>query len=168
MTDGLTGVFNRSAFDTHLTKLIDRNMITPIPFSLLLLDIDNFKQINDTYGHLVGDRVIMAVAQHSKELIRKDDLLARYGGEEFALILHATSMRHGLKKGRAICKRIAETRYHMTAKDIQTSLSFTVSIGVSTFQPGDTMDSIVSRADKALYEAKRLGKNRALSEKRVM
>jgi diguanylate cyclase (GGDEF)-like protein len=146
---------------------VDRNTVSPVPFSLLMLDIDNFKRINDTYGHPVGDRVILAVVQQCKGLIRKDDFLARYGGEEFAIILPAASLRHGSKKARAICKAIAVMRYPLDSQAPHTILSFTVSIGVSTCRPGDTVASIVERADKALYEAKRLGKNRVVSEKQV-
>jgi diguanylate cyclase len=166
-TDGLTGVSNRATFDQYLTNLIDRNTVTPTTFSLLMIDIDNFKQINDTYGHPIGDRVIMALAQLCKGSIRKDDMVARYGGEEFALILPAASLRHALKKARSICKTIAGARYSVDAQRPQTSLTFTVSIGVSTSRPGDTTATIVERADAALYEAKRLGKNRAVSEKRL-
>jgi diguanylate cyclase len=165
LTDGLTGVYNRLAFDTHLSKLIDRNTVTSVPFSLLLLDIDNFKHINDTYGHPVGDRVILAVAQQCKALIRQNDFVARYGGEEFAIMLPGASLRHGLKKARTLCKTIASARYTPEAQTPQLLLSFTVSIGVSAFLSGDTVTSIIKRADKALYEAKRLGKNRAVSAK---
>ncbi len=167
MTDSLTGVFNRQSFDAHLTRLIDHNTITPTPFSLLMLDIDNFKQINDTYGHPVGDRVLLALVQLCQGLIRKDDFMARYGGEEFAIILPAASLRHALKKARAICKTVVGARYTLDSKHSNAIVSFTVSIGVSTFQPGDTAASLIERADKALYEAKRQGKNRAMTEKWV-
>lgn len=167
MTDGLTGVFNRAAFDAQLARLIDHNLLSTTPFCLLMIDIDNFKQINDTYGHQVGDRVILAVTQGCQALIRKDDFLARYGGEEFALILPSTSLRHGLKKAKAMCKSIANARYWVDTSKSRTTMSFTVSIGVSAYQANDTADNIIERADQALYEAKHLGKNRVVSEKRL-
>ena len=167
MTDGLTGVFNRAAFDRQLAKRIDHHLLSATPFCLLMIDIDNFKQINDTYGHQVGDRVILAVAQECQGLIRKDDFLARYGGEEFTLILPNTSLRHGLKKAKAMCKTIANARYSVDTPTSRATMSFTVSIGVSAYQPHDTAESCIERADKALYEAKHLGKNRAVSEKRL-
>jgi diguanylate cyclase len=166
-TDGLTGVFNRAAFDQYLANRIERQTVAPAVFSLLMIDIDDFKHINDTYGHPVGDRVILAVAQLCKGMIRQDDFLARYGGEEFALILPLAPLRHALKKGRTLCKTIAAARYAIDAQRPQTSLAFTVSIGVSTVRAGDSAATLVTRADMALYEAKRLGKNRAVSEKRL-
>jgi diguanylate cyclase len=165
LTDGLTGVYNRLAFDTQIARLMERNTVTPMPFSLLMTDIDNFKHINDTYGHPVGDRVILAVAQQCKASVRRDDIVARYGGEEFAVLLPGASLRHGLKKARILCKTIASTRYALHVDRPETALLFTVSIGVSACQPGDTVASVVERADQALYTAKRLGKNRAVSAK---
>ena len=167
MIDGLTGIFNRQALDARVGRMVEQSTSTRAPFCLLMLDIDRFKQINDTYGHPVGDRVILAIVQKCRGEIRKDDFLARYGGEEFAFILPTASLRHGVKKARAICKAIASSRYRLEQEHSLASLSFTVSIGVSTFRPGDTAASIVERADKALYEAKRLGRNRAVSEKQV-
>lgn len=165
MTDGLTGVYNRLAFDTQMTALLDRQAVTGLVFSLLLIDIDDFKRINDTYGHQVGDRVILAVAQQCKTAVRRDDMVARYGGEEFAVLLPGASLRHALKKARALCKAIASARYTLDAEKPHTTLSFTISIGVSACQADDTVTSVIERADKALYEAKRSGKNRAVSEK---
>ncbi len=167
LIDGLTGAYNRAAFDTHLTQLTERNVMTPTAFSLLLLDVDNFKRINDTYGHQVGDRVLLSLVQKCQELVRKDDLLARYGGEEFAILLPGASLRPAMRKARAMCKTIAAAQYTLESQEKQRKLAFTVSIGVSTFYPGDTDASIIARADKALYEAKHQGKNRAVSEKQV-
>jgi diguanylate cyclase len=163
LTDGLTGAYNRLAFDTHIKKLVDRHSISPTACALLMLDIDNFKQINDQYGHLVGDRVIMALVQRCRTLIRHDDLLARYGGEEFVVVLHGASLRQGLKKARAICKGVAGVLYAIDEQHPHQTIAFTVSIGVSALQRGDTVEDIIARADKALYAAKHQGKNRAVS-----
>jgi len=162
LTDGLTGAYNRLAFDTHIQKLVERHTISPLSCALLLLDIDNFKQVNDRYGHLVGDRVLMALVQRCRTLIRQDDLLARYGGEEFAVVLHGASVRQGLKKARAICKEVAGMRYALDAQHPHETIAFTVSIGVSALQRGDTVEDVIKRTDQALYAAKQQGKNRAL------
>lgn len=165
--DDLSGLYNRLAFDAHLAKLIEHNVIGHVPFSLLLLNIDDFKRINDMHDHPVGDRVILAVARQCQDLVRKDDFLARYEGEKFAIILPGASLRHGLKKAKSICKSIAAARCAVDSQKSGSTTSFTVSIGVSMFQPSDNSESIVERADKALNEAKRLGKNRVVSEKRL-
>ena len=167
LTDGLTGAYNRLAFDRHIQKLVRRHTISPISCALLLLDIDNFKQVNDQYGHPVGDRVLMALVQRCRTLIRQDDLLARYGGEEFVVVLHGASLRQGLKKARALCKEVAGVRYAIDEQHPHETIAFTVSIGVSALQPGDTAEDVIKRADQALYAAKHQGKNRAVSAAQV-
>ncbi|RMF93561.1 MAG: GGDEF domain-containing protein [Nitrospinota bacterium] len=168
LTDGLTGVYNRAAFDQYMAKLVEQSSISRRSFTLILLDIDDFKRINDTYGHRVGDRVLIALVQQCRAFIRKDDFMARYGGEEFAIILPDTSLRTALRKARKICKTIAATRYTVDelAEEIQ-KLSFTVSMGVGIWRDGDTVASLIDRTDKALYQAKRAGKNRVVSEREL-
>ncbi len=161
LTDGLSGAYNRAAFDAHIMSLVSS---AKPAFSLLMLDIDDFKQINDTHGHRVGDRVIMALVQKCKNLIRGDDFLARYGGEEFVMVLPGANLKQATKKAQAICKEIAGTQYALDDSRQNPPLRFSVSIGVSSFQKQDTVESIIERADKALYQAKRSGKNRALNE----
>ncbi|MGE5255699.1 MAG: diguanylate cyclase [Hyphomicrobiales bacterium] len=163
--DGLTGILNRRAFDRHLTDLIARNTVKSQIFALLMIDIDDFKRINDTYGHLTGDSVLVAVVNKCRQSVRGEDVLARYGGEEFAIILTGASLRNAVKKGRQICEAIATTRYLLEGLPSQETLSLTVSIGVSLCRSGDTGASLVDRADKALYQAKKAGKNRVVSEK---
>jgi diguanylate cyclase len=165
LSDGLTGAFNRLAFDSYIKKLIDRNAVTWTPFALLLIDVDNFKQINDTYGHRVGGRVLIALVQHCRRAVRQDDFISRYGGEEFVIVLPNTPLRTAWKKAYQMCKTIAATTYTMDEIQPGQKLSFTVSIGVSSFQEGDTIASVTERADKALYQAKHQGKNQAVSEK---
>jgi diguanylate cyclase len=167
MTDGLTGVYNRMALDNHLKKLVDRSIVSDAPFALLMIDVDNFKKTNDTYGHQIGDGVLVALVDTCRELIRKEDFLARYGGEEFTLILPNASLKNALKKGNEICRAIELSRYSLGEKHKGEELSFTVSIGVSTIQKGDTVKTISERADKALYMAKHTGKNRVISEKEI-
>jgi diguanylate cyclase len=163
--DGLTGILNRRTFDRHVTDLIARNTVKPHEFALLMIDIDDFKRINDAYGHLTGDSVLAAVVNKCRQSVRGEDVLARYGGEEFAIILTGASLRNAIKKGRQICEAIASTRYLLEGMPSKQTLSLTVSIGVSVCRPGDTVASLVDRADKALYHAKGSGKNRVVSEK---
>ena len=99
MIDGLTKAYNRGAFDGYMRKLVDRNTFKRAPFSLLMLDIDDFKKINDNYGHQIGDRVLVALAGKCNELIREQDFVARYGGEEFAIALAGSIPEECHEKG---------------------------------------------------------------------
>ncbi|WP_420264886.1 GGDEF domain-containing protein [Candidatus Magnetominusculus dajiuhuensis] len=168
MTDGLTGAFNRMAMDNYLERLVDRSVVSDAPFALLMIDVDNFKKINDFYGHQIGDSVLMALISQCKELIRKEDFLARYGGEEFMLILPNASLKNAIKKGSEICRAVELSCYLLGEKYADEKLSFTISIGISTFQKGDTVKTVTERADKALYLAKTTGKNRVVTEKELL
>ena len=165
--DSLTGICNRRAFDRHLDGLITRNTLQSQPFALLMIDIDNFKRINDAYGHLAGDRVLVTLVNKCRQAVRRQDLLARYGGEEFAILLLGASLRNAIKKSRQICESIASTRYVLEGMPAWEALTITVSIGVSAWCKGDTAAALVGRADKALYAAKGAGKNRVVSEKEI-
>ena len=167
MRDGLTDAYNRKAFDRHMKNLVQRNSVMPAPFALIMIDIDDFKAINDTHGHPLGDRVLVSLVHKCRESIRSEDFPARYGGEEFAIILPGASLKNALKKARHICKAIAATNYRVDADGSEIELSVTVSIGVSAYRPQDTETSVIERADKALYAAKHAGKNRVVSEKEI-
>ena len=106
LRDGLTGIYNRLAFDRQMKHLIDSQAMGNGYFSLLMIDIDDFKPINDKYGHQVGDRVILAVVKKVVSFIRADDFCARYGGEEFAVILSGTNLRSAMKKAKQVCKSL--------------------------------------------------------------
>jgi diguanylate cyclase len=108
----------------------------------------------------VGDRVILALANACRQMIRRDDFLARYGGEEFVILLPGASRRNAAKKARQICTSVAQTHYTLAAEKDEPTLSITVSIGVSDYRRGDNVESLLQRADKALYDAKAAGKNR--------
>ena len=167
LRDGLTGIYNRLAFDRQMKLMVDNQAIGRNgQFSLLMVDIDDFKPINDKYGHQVGDRVILAVVKKVASFVRSDDFTARYGGEEFAVILTGINLKSAVKKAKQICKSLASTRYAISPTDDQ-QLNVTVSIGVAVSQKGDTEASVVNRADKALYKAKNTGKNRVVSEKEL-
>lgn len=166
MTDGLTSVYNREAFDNTLEECIERSLVMKTSFALLMLDLDDFKAINDVHGHLIGDRVLMAFAKKCRDTVRGDDIIARYGGEEFAIILAGANLRNAIAKARQICAAIAAARYATDSGNSKEDyLSVTVSIGVSVFKKGDTAESLIARTDKALYKAKRSGKNRAVARK---
>ena len=163
-TDGLTRVNNRKALDEYLRSLVERNSITRQPFSLLMMDLDDFKTLNDTYGHSVGDRMLLAFAEKCRTSVRNNDFLARYGGEEFTLILPGASLRNAKKKAKQLCKTIAASRYAADDSPNADAISVTVSIGVSTYRKGDTVQALLERADQCLYKAKSAGKNRAVAE----
>jgi len=132
------------------------------------MDIDDFKKINDKYGHQTGDRVILAVISKCRQSIRGEDFLARYGGEEFAIILPGASLKNAVNKANYICNSIAATRYCLEDVPGSPTLSVTISIGVSCHQRADTVAAVTHRADKALYAAKYAGKNCVFSEKAVV
>lgn len=168
VTDGLTGVFNRKALDQHLDSLVEQNTRTPAAFALLMVDIDGFKAINDAYGHPTGDRVLLALAQKCQGLIRNDDFIARYGGEEFVIVLPNASLTNATKKAQRICASVGDTRYALNDNKDVHILNITVSIGISVYQNGDTAEAVIARADRALYLAKKSGKNRVVSQKELI
>ncbi len=162
--DGLTGVYNRRCFDRYLSELIEKNSAADNDVALLMIDIDDFKRLNDTFGHLAGDSVLAAVARKCRQLIRSEDFMARYGGEEFVIVLTGSSLRNAVKKGRQVCEAVASTRYLLEGSSCRDPLHLSVSIGVSAYARGDTAAALVGRADKAMYLAKAAGKNCVRSE----
>jgi len=160
--DALTGVKNRSFFDQRLQAeyRLSRRQHTPI--SLLLLDADKFKNVNDTYGHLTGDKVLIEISKiASRVLKRPNDYVCRYGGEEFAILLSNTDEKGAIKVAEVIRQQIEKT----TIKSDDVSLNVSVSIGVSTLMiDSETMDDqLFDEADKALYHAKESGRNKVKS-----
>lgn len=158
MRDTLTGTLNRAAFDTMLTKEIDVAQRHNNPLSLLVLDIDYFKSINDTHGHAMGDNALKALVNRVNDKIRSSDFLFRYGGEEFTIILSNTNTDGAILLAERIRKAIEEMVYI----NDDTTMSFTVSIGVSTLVSKEAGTSLFQRADKALYEAKDAGRNQVI------
>jgi diguanylate cyclase (GGDEF)-like protein len=148
-TDVLTKAFNRVACDMSLDQMCASHR----DFSLILVDIDDFKQINDTCGHLTGDKVIVKIVEIIKAIVRQDDIVARWGGEEFIVILPYTSLDRAAGTANRIKKHLSAIEYGNTTGKV------TASFGVTAFIEGDDMNSIVNRADQLLYEAKQQGKN---------
>ena len=147
-TDPLTGVSNRRALDESLNNLFAMKSRYQTSFSLVIVDIDHFKQVNDRHGHLYGDNVLREVALHLDDCVRETDLVARFGGEEFVLILPETDLAGACILADRVRALIAE------------KMRVTVSGGVATVVEGDTPGSILARADSALYSAKSAGRNR--------
>ncbi|MCP4679279.1 MAG: diguanylate cyclase [Deltaproteobacteria bacterium] len=162
--DGLTGAYNRKYFIDKIVTDISFATRHKLPFTLLLLDIDFFKKVNDTYGHRTGDKVLIAVTDVISATIRTEDVLARYGGEEFAVIAQGTDLEGGGALAERIRKRIADTPV-TAAEDSSTIVKVTASIGVATSKPGlaSQPDAMVSAADKNLYEAKETGRNKVVA-----
>jgi diguanylate cyclase (GGDEF)-like protein len=152
--DKLTQIYNRRKLEDIIHQEIDRAKRYEIPLSLIMLDLDDFKSVNDTYGHLVGDDVLRTVASIIKSNIRASDSAGRWGGEEFMILVPET----GLERARGLAEKI---RHLIASHHFDQSCCITISLGLSEFQPGDTFDSFISRADNALYRAKTNGKNRA-------
>lgn len=158
VTDSLTGLYNRNKLDSILTDQLARFKRTHRPFALLMLDIDHFKTLNDTYGHITGDKILTAVAQILLQSIRSIDYAARYGGDEFIIILVETYIDQAVKTAERIRSHVENLRYDADSSTI----SITVSIGIVECQPADsTTTAVFTRADNALYEAKRAGRNQA-------
>lgn len=157
-TDTLTKLANRKAFDDVLAKLTKDADNSGIEVCLVFGDLDMFKAINDTHGHLVGDQVLRVVANSLKDAVKGRDLVARYGGEEFAIILLNTSLQNAKKLAESIRIDIASTR--VQRKDTQQSLGkITMSFGVAHYFPSEGIESFLQRADRALYMSKRKGRN---------
>lgn len=154
MKDSLTQALNRRAFDERLEEEIHRCARSKLPMSLLMLDIDHFKQYNDSFGHVAGDEALRQVVRVLTEAGRVDDIIARYGGEEFAIILPNT--------GAAGCALVAEKLRFAVAAIVGTPRPLTVSVGGTTLDLRTThitADRIVHMADEALYSAKAAGRN---------
>ncbi len=153
--DPLTKTLNRRALTNYLHALCSKEIHTH-DIHLLMLDIDNFKQINDKYGHIAGDKILIFIARILTKILREGDKIFRYGGEEFVIILNRIEENSCTK----IAHRILELISGNTLVYKGETIRVTVSIGGTKLRPSDTPDEILNRADKALYEAKHAGKNR--------
>ena len=160
--DELTGLYNRRALDGLLREEVSRHERYGRPFSLVMLDVDYFKAINDSYGHPVGDEVLRWLAQLVRDCVRAVDMPARYGGEELAVVLPEMDSGLALKVAERLRLRVAARPFSFGSARRQTQLSVTVSLGVAAL-PDDaaTAASLVAAADRALYAAKRGGRNRS-------
>jgi diguanylate cyclase len=157
LTDELTGLPNRRAFVQRLDQELSRSQRTGQSLAMVLLDIDNFKDINDRYGHYVGDMILRCYAQSMDREFRQHDLLARYGGEEFVLLLPETLSGDARNAMDKLSRRIQ--REPLDAGGTCIDLP-TFSAGIACLRPGESATTLINRADQSLYLAKRLGRNR--------
>jgi len=153
--DKLTTIYNKRAILDFLKNDICRTKRIKTNISLIMFDIDFFKNINDTYGHIVGDEILRNLSLLIKENIREIDLLGRYGGEEFLIILPDTN----LQSANIMAERILNLVRGYEFKTSKVNLKLTVSIGIAEYKQGETIDNFIERVDKKLYEAKNNGRN---------
>ena len=151
--DSLTQLYNRFKLDAVLTMEMERYGRSGSPFSVIMLDIDDFKKINDTHGHVAGDQVLVEIADILKSTIRKIDTVGRWGGEEFMIILPESDLDGGLALAEKLRERIHEHKFPGFG-------CLTASFGVAVSEKGGDQQQLVARADKAMYQAKQSGKNR--------
>ncbi len=155
--DGLTGLYNRRFLEQKLKEEMGRYKRYSRPFSIIMLDIDHFKRINDTYGHQCGDKVLQSIASTVLSHIRKTDFLARYGGEEFCCVLPETRIEQALILAERLRKAVSKIK-------IKYKVKMTVSLGVAEARKGiDTPELLLKKADDALYRAKESGRNRVMA-----
>jgi diguanylate cyclase (GGDEF)-like protein len=157
--DDLTGIYNHRFFIQQLTMEVERRKRYATPLSLLMIDIDYFKNYNDTNGHLAGDQALRTIAMLIQQGVRQSDIVARYGGEEFSAILINSEKENAKRIAERVREIVAETRF--PNENFQPNGDLTVSIGVGTFSPSiSTLTDLIREADNALYRAKGAGRNR--------
>lgn len=160
LTDGLTRLYNRHYLDTHLKNLVRQAGEQGRNLSVIIMDMDHFKQVNDTYGHASGDEVLRTLANLIVQTIRSADLAARYGGEEFVVLMPETDAMRAYEAAERLRKVVESSQFEIPHPD--SPIRKTVSIGYATMLPNDTPESLLKRADAALYEAKNSGRNKVL------
>jgi diguanylate cyclase (GGDEF)-like protein len=159
VTDPLTNLYNRRFVEKRAEEEVARSLRHQLPLTLLMLDVDHFKGVNDTYGHPTGDKVLQSVARYLHDSVRQSDICGRYGGEEFVLLLPNTPGRNAVFLANRLCAGVANIMH--SGLGIPGDVAITVSGGVATCPRDATdLDNLVLRADEALYEAKRGGRNR--------
>jgi diguanylate cyclase (GGDEF)-like protein len=160
MVDGLTELPNRRSLDDTFSRQLTRTLREQQPASLLMIDVDHFKLLNDTHGHLTGDEVLRRVARVLRQQLRPQDLLARYGGEEFALLLPNTDAETAVAVADRLRSAIADPDSEEASRSLPAA---TVSIGVATARSAVSLSELMSQADAAMYRAKQTGRNRVSS-----
>ncbi|MEE2688731.1 MAG: PleD family two-component system response regulator [Pseudomonadota bacterium] len=162
LSDGLTGLYNRRYLEAHLGGLIERIAGGRRPFSVIMFDIDHFKKINDLFGHAAGDEVLQELCTRVMKSVRSFDTVARYGGEEFVVVMPGTDINVAMTIAERLRQGVANQPF--TAVTLDQSLAVTISVGVTEVDlaGGDTMVSLINRADEALYAAKSAGRNQVI------
>jgi len=161
LTDSLTGLHNRHYLSSHLDSVMERMRDSGKPVSLLMIDIDHFKQVNDTYGHSVGDEALKEIGQRILRNVRGFDLAARFGGEEFVVVMPDTPLEVALGVADRLCEQMSTNPILVSAS--KDKILLTLSIGVSVSDgTSSTAETLLEEADKALYQAKREGRSRVV------
>lgn len=158
-TDPLTGLPNRAAYDEHIAHELERWNRYQQGFSIAVADLDHFKNINDSYGHLAGDKVLRLVGKILHKQSRNSDMLSRYGGEEFVIIMPGTEVTAAVQAMEKLRKAIASSPFNFYGKPVNVTMSF----GVTQIAASDDLDKLFARADKALYRAKQNGRNQTVA-----
>jgi diguanylate cyclase (GGDEF)-like protein len=161
ITDPLTGLFNRRHFFEVAEKEFAKSVRYHRPLSVILFDIDLFKNINDTYGHIIGDQTLIQIGKLLLEMGRQTDMAARYGGEEFVILLTETDCADADVVAERLKKLMEDSPIQSGKDDVHFTASFGVT-GMDENAPSETLDRLISQADQALYEAKRTGRNRVV------
>jgi diguanylate cyclase len=164
-TDSLSGLLNRRGFDRELKRLTPGKASSEGALALIMLDIDEFKKVNDTYGHPLGDRVIAAVGQSIRECVGQAGVAARYGGEEFAVLVPSQAIELAERLAQSIRQRVEQGTIRRRHGEDPIG-GVTVSAGVAVWNPKDDTGSLLERADRALYASKRAGRNRVTTDSR--
>lgn len=152
-TDALTGLANRNKFDQIIEQEVELALTSSNPLSIIFVDFDHFKRVNDKFGHETGDEVLKVVAKLLKDSVRKGDLVARWGGEEIVIIMQSSEVNDAVKLAEKMRKKVAEHKF-------KEGLVQTISCGVTQYHEGEDVDAFINRADVALYRAKNKGRNR--------
>jgi diguanylate cyclase len=154
--DDLTGLYNRRQLKSELEQARLQANTDNVPFCMCLIDVDRFKEINDTNGHLAGDAILKEFAKVASNSIRDSDILGRYGGDEFLLLLKDTDLKGAVMHA----ERLRVYAHFLDFQKILAQKHISLSIGVAQYRPGEKINDLMSRADSALYQAKQLGRNR--------
>ncbi|MEJ2686715.1 MAG: GGDEF domain-containing protein, partial [Gammaproteobacteria bacterium] len=161
LVDSLTGVPNRMAYEEQVEQEYRRWKQAGDPLTMVLMDIDNFKAVNDTYGHKAGDKVLKTIGQLVADNLGNNEFLARYGGEEFVLLLPGADSAHALKVADELCDSVRNCGFHYRGNGVR----ITVSCGIAGFRDDDGPDAVFERADRAMYRAKKEGRDRCVADK---
>lgn len=156
ITDHLTGIYNRSYIDYMIDSLIKEQGLFNQDFGLVFIDIDDFKYVNDTFGHQTGDEVLKLISRTIKLNVRTEDVVGRFGGEEFILLLKVQSEDELVHVSNKVRKLVEKSSILVN----QEVISVTISLGASMYKVGDTKETLIERADKAMYQSKNSGKNK--------
>lgn len=164
--DGLTRVANRAQFNRVYARMLEQARQNGTALSLAMLDVDNFKSINDTHGHPIGDRVLVCAAQWLTRSLRQTDFVARYGGEEFAVLLGNATAAQVEERMKTLLEDVAGSCYEYELLGKKEKVRFTMSCGLADLQAEESGEEFLQRTDEALYEAKRTGKNKVVCRKK--